>query len=276
MNCTKRQSSWISSLFVRRSKVEQGASQQAENEKATSLSKIQTLPVELKLQILETAANVLEVKNLVIACPSFYPVYCENRYRILLNAHRASQDIRTDVLVEIVLNIHKFVGSARMKKAHARQLWTEDLEDYYSRDRVSFADSQPSLTDLIEVSRMDCWVVEKAGCVVRMTMTSEIALDARGYHCLLQNAYTYLYSIEIFAAMIGDTDRGWAAASMPQSSSEDAVQCLWSDYSLDRMSEIVKVIWPNRFGKTPPCRRRTRVLILRNVRQRRHGTVYSS
>ena len=59
-------------------------------------SKIQTLPAELKLSILMFAANIFVVKTLVMTCPGFYPVYCENRRKVLLSAHQDSHDLRTD------------------------------------------------------------------------------------------------------------------------------------------------------------------------------------
>lgn len=243
-----------------------------ETEGSKSLSKIQTLPAELKLRILKYAANTLVVKKLVIACPSFYPVYSENKYTVLLNAYRRSQDRRVDFLAEIVLTINKYNKAEPMRMERAWKIWQGETKEFYRQDRVSFIDSKPSLSDLIEVSRMHCWVIEKAEEFCRMAKQPETLVDRCLQYQLFQDSYEYLYNIEVFAAIIDDRNRGRAAAYLPRSTLEQAAQYLWSDYDKNRMAAIVKVIWPNAFWKTPACRRRTRVLIVRNAR-RTQGTV---
>jgi hypothetical protein len=236
---------------------------------APARSKIQTLPAELKLQILRDAANILVVKNLVIACPGFYPVYCENRYTLLLRCHRKSQDEHTDLLAEVVLKINqlnRLNGSESSRTDQAVELWQKSCARYRRQGRVSFVDSQPSLSDLGEVSRVHCWVIEMSEKFLQTQSPrmSEIrSLDI----------YKFCYYIELFAAIIGDKEHGWAAANLPRSQWERQVQYWWSFDDYDILSDIVKVIWPNGLSKTPACRRRTRALILRSVRG---GTVYSS
>ena len=241
-----------------------------------ALSKIQTLPAELKLHILEDAANILVLKNLVLACPTFYPVYCRNRYSVLLNAHRKSQDKYTDVLADILLNVHNVDGTDFLRRDQAWKLWRQVSGDHFPQNEVNFVDRQPSLSDLIVVSRTHCWVVEKAEVFFRTAEKSKALMDKCLRHGLFRLSYMYLYYIEIFAAIIGEKVRGWPAASLPMSRREEAAQGLWNEYDFDRMSDFVKVIWPNRFNKTPPCRRRTRVLIKRNARQLRGGVIYCS
>lgn len=256
VDLTMKHTSLMSRLFDGHYKVETGG---------PALSKIQTLPAELKLQILKDAANISVVKNLVIACPAFYPVYCENKYKVLLNAHRTSQDKHTDVLAEVLLKIHQLDGSESSRRAHAWHLWERRSDEYDRRDRVSFVDSEPPLSDLIEVSRVHCWVVEKSEEFLQTAVCPKL---------LWPDIYKWLYYIEILAAIIGDKERGWLAAGLPECQWEKDVQYWSLRYDFERMSDIVKVIWPNGLWKTPACRRRTRALILHSVRRR--GTVYSS
>jgi hypothetical protein len=263
-----------SKLFARHPNVETEQSQPLEEEETIPLSTIQTLPFELKLQILEEAANILVVKNLVIACPSFYPVYRENRYKILLGAHRKSQDRRTDVLANAVLNIHKLDGTGSSRNEEAWLVWKKSREEYDHPASVSFVDTQPSFSDLIEVSRVHCWVLEKFEELSRTSVQSKSHATRPLYNHPRQT-YKYLYCIEIFAAIIGDKDRGWAAASLPKSVWENEVKCFWDISDFNAMSEIVKIIWPYRPKETPRCRRRTRMLITRIARQRRPGIDYT-
>jgi hypothetical protein len=263
-----------SKLFARHPNVETERSQPVEEEETIPLSTIQTLPFELKLQILEKAANILVVKNLVIACPSFYPVYCENRYKILLSAHRKSQDRRTDVLANAVLNIHKLDGTGSSRNEEAWLVWKKSREEYDRPASVSFVDTQPSLSDLTEVSRVHCWVLEKFEELSRTSVQSK-SHTIRPLYNHPRQTYKYLYCIEIFAAIIDDKDRGWAAASLPKSVWENEVKCFWDISDFNTMSEIVKIIWPYRPKETPRSRRRTRMLISRIARQRRPGIDYT-
>jgi hypothetical protein len=264
----------LSKLLARHPKDETEQIKPTEKEETTPLSEIQTLPFELKLQILEEAANILVVKNLVIACPSFYPVYRENRYKILLNAHRKSQDRRTEVLANAVLNIHKLDGTGSSGNEEAWLVWKKSREDYDHPASVSFVDTQPSLSDLVEVSRVHCWVLERFEELSRTSVQSKSRTTCPLYNHPRQT-YKYLYCIEIFAAIIDDKDRGWAAASLPKSVWENEVKCFWDISDFNTMSEIVKIIWPYRSKETPRCRRRTRILLSRIARQRRPGIDYT-
>lgn len=261
-------------FFTGQSKAEAGKSQPASSEGIAVLSKIETLPAELKLQIIENTANVSVVKQLVIACPSFHAVYCENKYRVLLNAHRKCQNKDSDVYATAVLNIHKFDGPEDLKMHNARDVWENSCHrGIHRQDQVSFVDSQPSLSELIQVSRVHCRVVENAEEYLRMAVKSEVLMASGRMYNLFEELYIYLYYIEIFAAVIGDRERGWPAASLPESNWERNIQDLWLESDFDKMSEVIKVIWPNRFSKTPPNRRRTRALIVRNHRSRRGDTI---
>lgn len=81
----------MSTLLVRSRKPGSEHCQQNEAENAIDLSPIQILATELKLLILVEIAKNLVMKILVIACPASDPVYCEDRYRLLLNAYRKSR-----------------------------------------------------------------------------------------------------------------------------------------------------------------------------------------
>ena len=125
----KKHSSRMSTLLVRSRKPGSGHRQQNEAENAIDLSPIQVLAAEIKLQILVEAANVSVMKSLVIACPAFYPVYCENRYRLLLNAYRKSQCKHNDVLAEVVLKIRQIQGSEFFRRITALSLFKDsDVE----------------------------------------------------------------------------------------------------------------------------------------------------
>lgn len=265
MNLTKKLSSRISTVFHRSSKA-QPKGKHTDTSEPNALSKIQTLPAEIKLQILEDAANICVVKNLVIACPSFHPVYCENRYRVLLGAHRKGHDNRLGVVAEVILYINKLDEAPQARRNQAWMFWMEIQVRFHRRDRVGFIDSQPSLSDLREVSRVHCWVLEKCDVLSRRVTKRKDAMNGGVGSNLLCHWCSYLYDIEIFAALIAEKDRGWAAASLPKSAWEkEVVEDLWYEHDFRMMASIVKVIWPSRFGKTPPCRQRTRALILKNA-----------
>ena len=221
-------------------------------------SKIQILPAEIKLQILKEVANISVLKNLVIACPDFYPVYCENRYRVLLDCHRKCQDEYTDVLGEVVLKINQLDETESSRTLKGFELWRRGIPRYGRPGRVSFVESQPSLADLREVSRVHCWVIEMS----KKFFESQ-ALSSHQWVIRYPGIYKWFYYIEIFAAIIGDRERGWVAANLPRSHWEREIQYWWSFTDYDIMSDMIKVMWPNGFSKTPACRRRTRALILR-------------
>jgi hypothetical protein len=228
---------------------------------APAPSQIQTLAAEIKLQILEEVANISVLKNLVIACPDFYPVYCENRYRVLLNCLRKCQDKHTDVLGEVVLKINQLDETESSKIIKGFKLWQRGAECYGRPDRISFIDSKPSLADLKEVSRVQCWVIEMSAKFLQRQ-----ALLSHQWVIRYPEIYKWFYYIEIFAALIGDKERGWTAANLPRLHWEREIQCWWSTTDYNIMSAMMKVMWPNGFSKTPASRRRTRALILRGVR----------
>lgn len=265
MVLTKKLSSRISVVFDRNSQ-KHPREKHTDTAKPSALSKIQTLPAEIKLQILEEAASICVVKNLVIACPSFHPVYCKNRYRVLLGAHQKGHDNRLGAVAEVVLYINKLGKAPHVRRNQAWMFWMEIQVRFHRRDRVSFIDSQPSLSDLKEVSRVHCWVLEKCDVLSRRVIKGKDAFGGGGGCDLLYHWCSYLYDIEIFAALIAERDRGWAAASLPKSAWEkEVVEDLWYVHDFRMMASIVKVIWPSRFGKTPPWRQRTRALILKNA-----------
>jgi hypothetical protein len=129
---------------------------------ASAPSKIQTLPAEIKLQILKKAANICELRNLVIACPDFYPVYCENRYRLLLDYHRKSHDEVTDIRSQVVVRINQLIELNATEASRALKelrFWRMGRASRVHPGRASFDDRQPSLADLREVSRLHCWII---------------------------------------------------------------------------------------------------------------------
>jgi hypothetical protein len=223
--------------------------------------KIQTLPAEIKLQILKEAANICELRNLVIACPDFYPVYCENRYRVLLHCHRKSHDEVTDIRSQVNLRINQLNDTEASRTLKGLKLVRMGNASYLDQRRVSFVDSQPSLADLREVSRVHCWVIEMSERFIKGQAPWSCPWAVRS-----AGTYSSFYQIEIFAAIIGDKERGWVAANLPRSRWEMNIRYWWTSTDYATMSEVVKIIWPNGFWKTPACRRRTRVLILRGAR----------
>lgn len=257
--------SQIPSIFACCSIVQPRQSESKRPISASIPSKIQILPFELKLQILEHAPDVLFVKNLVIACPSFYPVLCANRYNLLFDVLRRSLDRETDVLALIVVGVLKLHGQRKERRAQVLEMWRQLGDEYclVNRNRRSFLDSQPSLSDLILFCRFHCWVVEKSEVFRRMPS------NPKNRWPRLENGqelYQWFYEIEIFAAAIGERDRNWLMASLAQSGWESHVFDSWHEYSYARMAEIATAIWPSRFSKGTPCRRRTRVMLQRFAR----------
>jgi hypothetical protein len=266
---SKKTFSRISSRFAGYLKIERDNLEQTEGCESIPLSRIQILPPELKLQILENAGDVLAVRNLLIACPSFHPVYCENRYKVLLNALRVGLGNITDVWALVVLNIHKIGGAGPLSRERAKQIWMMGERMTWVQDRNRFIDTKPSLSDLVQISKMHCWVVQECEKYSRKTSKPNIVSFRRCEVDKTQALYACFYYIETFAAIIGEKDRGWPAASLRTTRWEKSLLYLWDSYDIDMMSQIVKVIWPHRFWGTPSCRRRTRVLLVRDARPRR-------
>jgi hypothetical protein len=270
MTLTKKISFLTSSLFGQISKTGEINRQPAEIGEVIALSKIQTLPTELKLQILEEAADVLVLKNLVIACPCFHPIYRANKYRLLLHALQKNLSGRTDVLALVLLKIQKLEGKERVRRVEARASFTKALVGYDRRGRVCFVDSQPSLSDLVEVCSLHCQVLERVEKFSGRTPNGHVFTYTLAWNDPFLEVLNYLYCIEILAGVIGEKDRGWAVASLPRSGWEKQVRYMFGGYDIGRMSQIAKVIWPSRF-QAPPCRRRIRVLIGRYARSQEHG-----
>jgi hypothetical protein len=267
MDSVKAIGSRLSSIVRREyTKLDQG------NDNQAKLSKIQTLPAELKLQILLNLPDISAVKNLVIACPCFYPIYRENRYRILLNAHRESQDVHTDELATVLLKIHKLEHDWWWFE-HASGLFQRSALAFRRPGRVSFVDSRPSLADLVDVSRRHCWVVEKAEEFTRVAVKSQRLMSNFIWDEDFANLYKYMYYIEIFAALIRDRPRSWIAASLPERRLENRVKWSFSFSEMEKMGHILEVIYPNRFGGTPPSHRRTRMLLVRVAREIRQADI---
>ena len=266
---TKKALSWISERFAGTSKSTVKGSRETKSDRCIPLSKIQTLPAELKLQILENAPDILAVRNLLIACPGFYPVYCKNRYEVLLKVLQASLGTVTDLWAIVVLNIHLLDVADPLGRARAGQLWRMGERLAWVQDRDRFIDTRPSLSDLLRISKMYYWVMQKSEKYSRLATEPNIVRFTRWETDKTQALYACFYLIEVFAALTCEKDRGWAAASRRTTHREKALLYSWDAYDIDMMSQIVKVLWPNRFWGTLPCRRRTRVLLVRDARPRR-------
>ena len=254
--------------FSRHSKPKEEEPQRSETGKVGPPSKIQTIPAELMLLILEKAPDVLAVKNLLLACPSFYPIYCGNRYKVLLKVLLKSMGPVTTIWAMVALDLHKLDRTTPCCREKARRRFRAGRRMVWNHDRTDFFKAKPSLSDLVEVAKMHCWVLQKAEEYTRAASEPNL-INYFTEAGVIQDLHTFLYFIEIFAFLVGEKDRGWAAASLPKSGWERALLRMWDTNDIESMSRIVKVIWPDRFGKTPPRRRRTRVLLVRSARTRR-------
>lgn len=231
--------------------------------------------------ILENAPDALALKNLLLACPPIYPIYCRHRYKVLFRVLPKSMSRITAVWATVLLDIHKLDKKKWYCRDKARRRLIAGHRMIWNQVPTNFCIMVPSLPDLVEIFKAHCWVMQKAQEYSRAATEPNIVhywtqTDAT------QNLSTFLYLIEIFAFLVGETDRGWAAASLPRSGwqrdrgwaaaslpksgwERDLLK-MWNPDEIKAMSQIVRVLWPNIHVGTPPYRRRTRVLLVRSAR----------